>query len=482
MQAKKCGIVFYSATLLLISIFTSEVFASSNALVRFTYKLHSELALPEFQSAYIKRLNQELNLVCPSEAPISLSKFENTPNKLVRRVNSLFQARANQCLHGQDNLNNLESLVALKQHLSNFTENRYIVFASESTLRMESSLGHIAILYLEPENLFFSPTVSFSADGIHETEGSLSSIEYYFKGGFSHLEGEVRINYFFDHYWDLVKQDGRYLEKYKIIDNKQNLLIRFDELIIKSIGVKKNYNFFSANCSTELFNMLLEAKEEKIKVDSFEPPAKHLTKLIELGHIEYESTILHSFEDIKLNYYDQNHLKNSNIYPSHLEAFNDTKYTNLSFFLYQKNRPWNGYQEKFEVSRMGGIFYEQEQSKGGLTLLEQSTIQNYKTDGISSFLRVDYRNSLNAYYYAGYGLYSNGLGAATSIGCNIKRGCGVLASVIYSHGTHDLQLSYLADRYAKDLSFHYLAQISQRLSMSFKYQYKKSWLGLGLKF
>ncbi len=482
MQVKKCGIVFYSATLLLIALFTAEVFAASKALVRFSYKLHSELTLPEFQRAYIQRLNQELNLVCPNKNSISLSTFENTPNKLVRRVNSLFQIRATQCSHGQDNLNNLESLVTLRQHINNFTENRYIVFASESTLRMESSLGHIAILYLEPENLFFSPTVSFSANGIHETEGSLSSIEYYYKGGFSHLEGGVRINYFFDHYWDLVKQDGRYLEKYKIKDNEKKLLIRFDEQVIESLGVKKKYNFFSANCSTELFNMLLKAKEEKFQVDSFEPPAKHLIKLIELGHIEYESTILHNFEGIKVNYYDQNHLKNSNIYPSHLEALNDTKYTKLSFFLYQKNRPWNGYQEKFEISRMGGISYEQEQSKGGLTLLEQETIQNFKTDGISSFLGVDYRNSLNAFYYAGYGLYSNGLGAATNIGCNIKRGCGVLTSFIYSKGTHDLKLSYLTDRYAKDFSFYYLAQVYQRLSMSYKYQHKKSWFGFRLKF
>jgi hypothetical protein len=482
MQSKKYRVAFYSVIFFLITAITTQVSAASKALIRFTYKLHPELSSPEFQNAYIQRLNFELNLVCKRKGWVTLNSFEDTPHKLVQKINKLFKIRASQCSQGQNNLNNLDFFIDLKQRIYNFTGDRYVIFASESTLRMESSLGHIAILYLEPENIFFSPTISFSADSIHKLEVPISTVEYYFKGGFSNLNGEVRADYFFDHYWDLVKQDGRNLEKYKIIDNGKNLLNKFDNLLTKSFGKKDNYNFFSKNCSTKLLNMLLEAKEDSMQVKSFEPPAKHLTQLIELGHIKYEETIQQNQDGIKLNYFDQHYLKNSNIHPSSIEILNDSHYSNLSIFIYEKKRPWNGYQNKYEISRIGGIEYEQKKDKGVLTLIEKSTLQDFETDGISSFIGMGYRNSITGYYYAGYSLYSNGIGTAASIGCNIKRGCGVLTSFIYSHDIHDLQLSYLVDQNSNDFSLHYFNQFSRRLMISLKYQSEKSWIGFRIKF
>ena len=136
----------------------------------------------------------------------------------------------------------------------------------------------------------------------------------------------------------------------------------------------------------------------------------------------------------------------------------------------------------YEASRIAGITYEQKIDEGVLTLIEKSTLRNFKTDGISSFVGGSYSNTLNGYYYAGYGLYSDGIGAATSLGCNIIRGCGILTNLIYSHGTHDFLLSYLTDKDGNDFSFHYFSQFSQQLGISLKYQLKEIWAGFKFKF
>ena len=120
--------------------------------------------------------------------------------------------------------------------------------------------------------------------------------------------------------------------------------------------------------------------------------------------------------------------------------------------------------------------------KFGITLIDKSSIKNYKTDGISSFLRVDHQDTFNIHYYGGYGLYSNGLGAAISIGCDNHRGCGALTSLVYSRNIHDLEVNLITNNQSNEYNLKYTAYLNQRLSLNYSIHKKINWLGLNLKF
>jgi len=479
---KYYGVWYYSVIFVLLTSFSTESFSASRALVRFTYKFHSELSLPRFQEAFQQRLRTELNLVCLSDNFGEFTFHEEHPSKVIKRVNSIFQNRAELCVDGKQNLSRIDELTSLSSRILNFKEDRFVLFASESSVRVESSLGHIAILYQDPANLLFSPTITFSADNINDLEEKQSFLTYYLKGGFSHLDGRLSANYFFDHYSDLVKGDGRAIEKYKILGSAPSGLKRFDQDIFENLEQTQPYNFFFENCSTRLLNLLLEAKDEKFRLGGFESPARHIDRLIKSGHIEYESTLNGTSENLGFSYVDGDYLKNSTIYPSQIAILGDFEKSKVELTLYSTTRPVYGAETRYYDSKVASLTLFPDQPHVGFTLVETNAINDYPLGGASSFLNLGYRSSIDAHYYRGIGFFRFNLGAAINIGCDIKRGCGALTAVVFHKSVHEITATLKSDKEGNLLKLNYLFQINPRLRAFLRHESKSTWIGVGVRF
>lgn len=479
---KYYGVVYYSVIIFLLFSFSVESTAASRALVRFTYKFHSELSLPRYQEAFQHRLSAELNLVCRGYSLTEFAFHAEHPSKIIKRINDIFQDRAGLCADGNKNLSRINELTDLSSRISNFTGDRFVLFASESSVRVESSLGHIAILYQDPANLFFSPTIMFSADSFYELEGKESLLTYYLKGGLSHLDGRLSVNYFFDHYSDLVKADGRNIEKYRLVGSVSNSLKSFDRDIIENLDKTQSYNFFSKNCSTHLLNLLLEAEDEEFRLGGFESPARHLDRLIKSGHLEYESTLNSTSKKLGFSYVDRDYLKNSTIYPSQIAVLSDSERSKVEFTVYSTSRPVYGAQTRYYDSKVASLTLFPDQSHVDVTLVEKNAIHSYPHGGTSSFLNLGYRSSIDAHYYRGIGFFRSNLGAAISIGCDINRGCGTLTAVVFHKGEHEITATLKSDREGNLLKFNYFFQINPRFRAFFRHESKSTWIGGGVRF
>jgi|ETN07SMinimDraft_1059922.scaffolds.fasta_scaffold07805_5 hypothetical protein len=482
MLNKYYGVVHYSVIIFLLVFFSPESNAASKALVRFTYKFHSDFSLPKYQEAFQQRLSTELNLICHTDTTIKFQFRPEHPSETIKRVNNIFQNRATLCPAGNKNLAQIDELTSLQSQISSFSGDRFILFASESTVRVESSLGHIAILYQDPENLFFSPAIMFSADSFYSLEEEQSSIAYYLKGGLSHLNGRFSVNYFFDHYHDLAKRDKREIQKYKILDSNPGHIKHFDKHIIENLGKTQPYNFFYKNCSTNLLNLLLEAKEEKLRVSGFEPPAKHIDQLIKHGHLEYESTLSSKFENHEFSYIDQNYLKHSTRYPSDLSLQSDFKRSIIEFTAIKFSQPSSGMETRYYDSKIAGLTLFPDQSRVGIELIEKNVINDYSDNRASSFLNIEYVNSLNAHYYGGIGLFRSGSGVAINVGCDIKRGCGILTAIALHTRKHEIVATLKSDNEGNLFKLNYRIKINSRFNTFLRYELDSTWIGGGVRF
>lgn len=482
MTKNKYGVACCSVVLLSLIFFSTACFSASRALVRFAYTYHAELTQQRFQQSFNNRLNAELDMVCASDVTVTLESYENHPSKLIERVSTLFQVRAKLCINGIKNLHRLENLTGLSDRIHAFDGDRYVLFASESSVRMESSLGHIAILYQDPDNLFFSPVITFSADSVFDLEASESNFMYFIKGGLSHIDGRLRANYFFDHYSDLVMKDGRYIEKYKILETQQRDLKAFDHNVVKELDKTQPYNFFSANCSTKLLNLLMSSKKSKTKLAGFESPANHLNQLISDGHIKYESTLLDGTEASHFSFIDKNHLKRSTVYPSEISLRSDSNDYQIELTAFSTNRSWDETRPRYYDSKLASFSFFTNSRDVEFTLIETNTINSYQLDGASSFLTLGYDDSFKAHYYRGGGYYVSNLGGAINIGCDIDRGCGVFTAFVYHKKNHSFKTTLKSDREGNEFKFKYLMYITPQLNTSYSYKSKSNWIGLSLRF
>jgi hypothetical protein len=108
-----------------------------------------------------------------------------------------------------------------------------------------SYFGHSLILFLDENNLFFSPVVSVLAP-LSQNESKLKQT---IKGTFSNIGANVELIPFHKIITHYSYQDARELRLVRLnpdVFNEPKLINYFNELSKQDLG----YNFFTNNCST----------------------------------------------------------------------------------------------------------------------------------------------------------------------------------------------------------------------------------------
>ena len=126
----------------------------------------------------------------------------------------------------------------------------YLIIAGESLKSPMSYFGHSLLLFLDKDDFYFSPVISVLAP----TEG-LTTLEQITKGGFSSISAEVNIlplHQILDSYSNKESRKLKFIKLPKSDFNTKALIEFFDE----KLPLTLDYNFFTKNCSTYLFDAL----------------------------------------------------------------------------------------------------------------------------------------------------------------------------------------------------------------------------------
>jgi hypothetical protein len=146
-----------------------------------------------------------------------------------------------------------EELTAFLSHFEGSTAS--LIFASSYTGSPASYFGHTILRFNKPKNLFFSPTIGFAAD-VPDDIGFWSLMV---RGGFGRLNGQYVVAPFYQVAEKYLVLEQRSLVEYRLNlspDEIRRLLLYAYELA----GAEIDYNFFTANCTTELIPLLRVAR------------------------------------------------------------------------------------------------------------------------------------------------------------------------------------------------------------------------------
>lgn len=160
----------------------------------------------------------------------------------------------------------------------NYFDNLYIVFAGPYPQSPTSSFGHIFIT-LEPKNkkpLLLWPTIDFSANS-----ENIDSFEFFINGIFGELNGQYRIEPFYEKYrqYTFIESRPLWLFPFSISDKeKRNLLMNIYNRLEKNYP----YTFSKKNCASQI-DALLGASIGTMKNN--------------VGIIYYPKTILKEWSD-----------------------------------------------------------------------------------------------------------------------------------------------------------------------------------------
>lgn len=176
---------------------------------------------------------------CNSELIFTSSLLEN---KKPYSFNKYFQKKLFSCKRKNQIKINLNTLL--------YDKEIYLVIAGESLKSPMSYFGHSLILFLDREDFYFSPVISFTAP----TE-NLSLIEQITEGGFSFIKAEINavpLHQVIDYYSNKESRKLKFIKISNAIFDKGKLIKHLDNQLSKNL----TYNFFTKNCSTYLYTAL----------------------------------------------------------------------------------------------------------------------------------------------------------------------------------------------------------------------------------
>jgi hypothetical protein len=179
---------------------------------------------------------------CNSSFLLTSSLLENKNPYL---FNKYFQEELLSCNKNIQRIMNIKNLLNDKEI--------YLVIAGESLKSPMSYLGHSLILFLDRENFYFSPVISFAAP----TE-NLSPLQQITEGGFSFIKAEINavpLHQVIDYYSNKESRELKFIKLSNTIFNKSQLINHLNEMQSKNL----TYNFFTKNCSTYLYSALNKA-------------------------------------------------------------------------------------------------------------------------------------------------------------------------------------------------------------------------------
>lgn len=164
----------------------------------------------------------------------------------------------------------------------------FVVFCTETIEQIESSFGHVSIYYENSDLPYFNNLLAFIANEFSDPITAKTNINDYLSAAFSQIPGKVIDVPYFDYFHKNAVQEGRTIVKYEL-NLKQDEKIDFNSKIWLLAHTNSAYNFFTANCSSELVELILDVVGHKKKSMAFSTPVSQLRFLIDNNIITYHN-------------------------------------------------------------------------------------------------------------------------------------------------------------------------------------------------
>lgn len=318
-------------------------------LSRFVFKYYNTLNIDDFSQSLIDQINYYNPNLDTSFVNNYILNNDISPGELVRLIENKNLLYTGNIVY--QNIYDLSQLSKKDWLEIQLRSEIYLVYTSESGRNVESSFGHISLLYKNKDinqNKYFFQNVAFLADNFIDEFTGRPTVINYCRGAFSSLSGDFVIYPFHDSIYQNMIIEGRTISLYKInlTDYEK---IEIGQNIWKQRSVNKFYNFFIRNCLTEIIK-ILPGIDELIKVYSFRTPSEIVRILENKRYIEYVGTYISEKHE---NVYDISFNENRN-YNRAKTAFNKSintyfvndvsgiNYGGINFNLFHHARPYEG--------------------------------------------------------------------------------------------------------------------------------------------
>ncbi len=334
----------------LLIFLSSEIHATSNMVIpqelsRFIFKFYNVLPVEDF----IASINKEIIPYYPGFNISLLTTYvvrnkNFSPGDLVRYIEMVIsrcQKRSEKSEFEQKNINNMSE----NDWLAYISDAKlFLIFASENSNKAESTFGHISFLYKKKGSIYFDTIVTFMASDFVDQKTGKTAFSNYLKGAFTTLSGTFFRYPFFDAIYQNMLVENRILTQYRIDIDKETRK-KIDKEIWNIGNSTSTYNFFTKNCSTEVFKLLRIKKLAKINL-KYKTPAELIRVLSSAGIITYDGAYL--FDEIKDKRKKLVFVGNEKYdlpkksYNRSWSFFSTKEGFNISMSLFHFSRPYNG--------------------------------------------------------------------------------------------------------------------------------------------
>lgn len=222
--------------------------------------------------------------------------------------------------------------IQISQSTLNFIESHsftklYLVFAGPYPSSPTSSFGHIFIL-LKPKSekpFLLWDAIDFSAD-----ISNYSTLEFFYRGIFSSLEGKYKIIPFYEKLREYTFIESRPLWLFEI-EMTENESFEFLAEVNSKLGKEFKYKFSNANCASEIYRLIIDTKNQNEKISNSLVLPNNIIKNLNKYEGMYIESIYEHLEKIK-NFIDVNNTNKSSFLQNRL-TFLEWKYTQQNALL-----------------------------------------------------------------------------------------------------------------------------------------------------
>jgi hypothetical protein len=273
----------YATFLVAFFIFLQQVYGDSDIIIsrdltRFIFRYYYILPYNDFLNSVINKMEEDFPGFDSSVLFYSVKDYSSSgPGNLVRLLEKNII---------QQGLQVREYTDTSPIEFRNDTD-LYLLFISDTSSKAESSFGHISLLLKSASNIYFDTVITFLASDFTDYNTGKHSISKYLKGAFSEIDGEIVYYPFFDLLYKSIIEEGRMVICYRINISREEKKALVNSLW-ESIDNHYSYNFFTENCSTFIFDKLLNVSGRENMRLEFTPPVIVLRELCNNKLLEYD--------------------------------------------------------------------------------------------------------------------------------------------------------------------------------------------------
>lgn len=418
--------------LILFSLLSFADYVPSRETVKYTYIFYKQLAINiELQKSLSNRISQEShskNCITP-DIIAKYAPIYKTPRGF---IDALTKFTNNECeVNNGSNSKTISSTELEKYSL-------YILFSSEWSKNIESSLGHIRLAFMKDDAFMFDPVFTFSAYNFYSPETQKASFSKYINAVINSVDGKYSQSYFFDSYYDTVINESREIHRFKV-NSAINIEDFYEELLLTTQKIT-DYNFFTKNCSSESLNLINTRIEKSTPIKAFTPPSKQLSTLINNNTINYLDTFIVTSPDVRLKL-SSNEL--DEVIYDRLSSISSSSTPDLSFTLYESPRPKYGYLDFFSKTKALQINTNLNNKRTSISLMSKTIIDSISRNAPSFAFDLGY--NINSQVYIGVGEALEKYGFSTMIGYSNDLKWSSYSRFHASYEKFDIALHYSAN-------------------------------------